>query len=85
MNNKKKFKKSPKGYPIDWSGKSGIYLYSEWFEYDGYQDSGILSNVYRAWIHVYRDVAGESALNSYFKAKTNSEEREFNRKLEIAS
>jgi len=78
MNNKKKFKKSPKGHPIDWSGKSGIYLYSEWLVYSGYDGGG-------AWIHTYRDVAGEKALNAYLKAKANSEEREFNRKIGIIS
>jgi hypothetical protein len=73
---RKKFKKSPKGYPIDWSGKTGIYLYSEWLAYDGYDGGG-------AWIHTYRDVAGEKALNAYFNAKVNSEEREFKRKMGI--
>lgn len=73
---RKKFKKSPKGYPIDWSGKTGIYLYSEWLDYDGYDGGG-------AWIHTYRDVAAEKILNAYFNAKADNEQREFNRKMGI--
>ena len=75
---KRKFKKSPKGDPIDWSGKSGIYLYSEWLVYSGYENGG-------AWIHTYRDVEGEKALNAYWNAKDDREEIEFSRKMGIAS
>jgi len=75
---KRKFKKSPKGYPIDWSGKSGIYLYSEWLVYSGYEGGG-------AWIHTYRDVEGEKALNAYWNAKADREEIEFSRKMGIVS
>lgn len=75
---KRKFKKSPKGHPIDWSGKSGIYLYSDWFFYSGYEGGG-------AWIHTYRDVEGEKALNAYWNAKADREEMQFNRKMGIVS
>lgn len=74
MKNKKKFKKSPKNYPIDWSGKSGIYLYSEWLVYEGYDGGG-------AWIHTYRDIEGEKARYAYLKAQALSEDREFNSKM----
>ena len=75
---KRKFKKSPKGNPIDWSGKTGIYLYSEWFVYSGYEGGG-------AWVHTYRDVEGEKASNAFWNAKADCEEIEFNRKMGIAS
>jgi hypothetical protein len=71
---KKKFKKSPKGNPIDFSGRSGIYEYSEWFSYEGYEGGG-------AWIHIYRDIEGEKARYAYLNAQASSEEREFNKKM----
>lgn len=71
---KKKFKKSPKGNPIDFSGRSGIYLYSEWFAYEGYEGGG-------AWVHTYRDIEGEKARYAYLKAQALSEDREFNSKM----
>lgn len=71
---RKKFKKSPKGWPIDFSGRTGIYLYSEWFVFEGYEGGG-------AWIHTYRDVEGEKARHAYLNAQASSEEREFNKNM----
>ena len=71
---RKKFKKSPEGWPIDFSGRTGIYLYSEWFVYKGYEGGG-------AWIHTYRDVKGEKARNAYLMAKASFEERQFQARL----
>jgi len=58
--------------------KTGIYLYSEWFVYSGYEGGG-------AWVHTYRDVEGERASNAFWNAKADCEEIEFNRKMGIAS
>ena len=76
MTETRKFKKSPKGFPIDWSGKTGIYESSQWLVYSGYDGGG-------AWIHTYRDVVGEKVLNAYWNAKAGREEIEFNRKMGI--
>ena len=77
MNNKKKFEESPENYPIDWSGKSGIYLHSEWLEDYAYDNWGF-------WVHVYRDVEGEKARHAYLNAQASFEDREFNSKIGLA-
>jgi len=71
---KRKFKKSPKGNPIDFSGRTGVYLYSEWLAYDGYEGGG-------AWVHTYRDVRGEKARYAYLRAQAVAEERDFKKKM----
>lgn len=68
-----RFKRAPRGYPIDRSSHL-VYLNSSWLNHSGYEDGG-------TWVHTYKDKRASKTMNAYYKAKANREEYEFNKRM----